>query len=371
MNSQVTSLKPRLIPIGRILCVWLALVPIAFADKWTLGEYELEDAASSGPLEAVTEGAKSLSTYSFVGKVGGVAFGAIAVPGRGVKAPMDLIYDRERPDGSRLVVEMSGRRLNLPLEDWLLVPIARFVDSEFNACVSLFGPKSSETQHDVVYHEALEDTLLGLRLFQADVLLTNMGETWQLPKFEGEVILGKGETAPEKLPINAVIEAQNLMKTHAFQAWVLTDAETRIEIKAEGEKIELGGEPYFHFWRSDFRKYELEIKALEAEAAKFRVLGEIEAHNEVIKKANALEPDVLEVKALTDKLRQHSDTIRKVNPVVFDAAQTTMRFSAFFRWIKKTNPEGWRTFVESVELIDTEPAISTPTRWPKGKKAAE
>jgi hypothetical protein len=76
----------------------------------------------------------------------------------------------------------------------MLIPIVNYANSDYNAVVSLFGEKTTEDTYDIVYHPAFENTLLGIRLLQADIIFFDLGETWQLPKLEGQTILGAGET---------------------------------------------------------------------------------------------------------------------------------------------------------------------------------
>jgi hypothetical protein len=49
-----------------------------------------------------------------------------------------------------------------------------------------------------------------------------------------------------------------------------------------------------------------------------------------------------------------------VNPVVYEALTTTMRFASLFRHVQRENPEGYAKFVESLETIQLNPAVTTP-----------
>ena len=90
------------------------------------------------------------------------------------------------------------------LPDWQLIPIAKYADdNEYNACVSLFGPKPTLSKYDIIYHKAFKNTLLGLRLFQMDILLKDLDSFWDIPQLGGQVILGTGEvraTEPDNSP---------------------------------------------------------------------------------------------------------------------------------------------------------------------------
>jgi len=78
------------------------------------------------------------------------------------------------------------------------------------------GPNTSDTVYDIVYHEEFQNTLVGLRLLQADMLLFDLNETWQLPKFAGNVILGLGEAAPQRQNELSAIQIENALANSNF-----------------------------------------------------------------------------------------------------------------------------------------------------------
>src|SRR4051812_2799961 len=129
--------------------------------------------------EALT---KRLGSQNFLDKVG-VAFGGIAEGDNGLVA-VDLHYDPKKNDGQRLGVSVrvgnAVRRFNARIYDWQLLPIAKFAATEDVSCCTLFGELESEDEQRRLessgrkvlnYHDSFRDTLLGLRLMQADLLL--------------------------------------------------------------------------------------------------------------------------------------------------------------------------------------------------------
>jgi hypothetical protein len=74
-------------------------------------------------------------------------------------------------------------------------------------------------------------------------------------------------------------------------------------------------------------------------------------------------PTVTGVPALTQHLKDARGPLRRFNAPVYDAATKTMRYSAFFRYIKKQNQKRWQDFVREIALVTIEPAVVTPTRW--------
>lgn len=291
----------------------------------------------------------SLGSYPFVSGVGGVAFAGVAKPGPSLAAhEVRPAYDPSRPDGQRFAVEVAGDAHFQSAPDWILVPAAVYASSVYNACVSLFGPASSETHYDIVYHEAFENTLLGLRLLQADILFFDLNETWRLPRLDGKTVLGLGEAEPGSLDLASAIRVSSGLGQERFQSWVLTDQDEPIGVDLVGGELRFTGLPYYHFWVSDLERYRREVDRLAALARAEAEAGDVAAHNRIVRQINAMEPEVREVKGMTKRMRSLREAIRDYNPAVYDAAMLTMRYAAFFRYLKERQPEAWREFLRSL-----------------------
>jgi hypothetical protein len=50
-----------------------------------------------------------------------------------------------------------------------------------------------------------------------------------------------------------------------------------------------------------------------------------------------------------------------MNPAVWNATVATMRYAAFFRYVKTNFPQTWLAFYNQVKQIDPDPRITTPT----------
>jgi len=200
----------------------------------------------------------------YLASVGGVAFSQTAVPEQNVGS-IELSYDPQAADGSRLKVVIDKTRAVARIFDWQLVPIARFADSQFDSCFTLFGSlvdKQREAQviagHGRIlnYHPAFADTLMGLRLFQLDVLV---GEdaSGDLPKVGGAYLLGAGESAPDRSANNegAYRVSEHFRSVEAatkaeFRSYLICDYGRKISFRVQEDALELSGDPYFYCWRS-------------------------------------------------------------------------------------------------------------------------
>jgi hypothetical protein len=371
MNTRLRGRPARhlgRIPIFGLLLVLLTASLVFAAGHWGLGNYQFVNGPSSGPLQARMTGSGSLRSYSFVGGVGGVAFAVTAKPGPTLAGkPIRLTYDRSKPDGSRLGIELGGTTHFQDLPDWVLIPVARYADSEFNACVSLFGPQTTNTQYDLVYHQAFEDTLLGMRLLQADILFFDLRAMWQLPRLDGRTVLGTGEREPEGPDLKAQMELNSALQGGQFQSWVLTDEGETIGVGLKEGKLQFTGLPYYHFWISDFASYNREIGRLKQQANRLLAAGDLAGHNRVVQQANLLEPQVHAVATLTSAVKKRREMIRRYNPAVYEVATNTMHYAAFFRYVQESAPTSWNAFLASLQGVAPRPKVETPVRWARGR----
>lgn len=51
-------------------------------------------------------------------------------------------------------------------------------------------------------------------------------------------------------------------------------------------------------------------------------------------------------------MAQENELIYRFNPAVFQSCTLTMRYSAFFRYIKEHNPRSWTSFISTIKGID-------------------
>ncbi len=217
MPSRLKWSGKKFVALGALLLI--ALVALAQGD-WSLGPYTFTSGRPSAPLQYSLASSGGLGSYGFVSGVGGVAFNGLAKPDAAMKdKAIVLHYDKTTTDGHRLQVVVEGGTATADLPDWMLIPIARFAESDYDACVSLFGPNA----YDIVYHASFQNTLLGLRLLQADMILFDIGETWRLPQRGGVFALGAGETAPRQMDEASARTIDAALQVGTFQSWVMTD----------------------------------------------------------------------------------------------------------------------------------------------------
>ena len=339
------------------------VVAIAQGD-WSLGPYTFTSGRPSAPLQYSLASSGGLGSYAFVSGVGGVAFSGVAIPDSAVGArTISLHYNSASRDGSRLQVLTDTGTAVADVPDWMLIPIARFADSEFDACVSLFGPNTSDVAYDIVYHKSFQNTLLGMRLLHADMILFNLEETWRLPQFGGVTVLGFGESAPARLDDASARIIDAALAGGTFQSWVMTDQNEEVVYALKDGHLVLTGDPYYYFWRSNAEEVELKQRELASQALQLRQAGRIEEHNRIVEQINAMIPTVTEVTTLTLGVKNARGALRRFNAPVYDAATSTMRYSAFFRYVKKQNQKGWRAFVQETASVAIKPDVVTPTRW--------
>jgi len=185
-----------------------------------------------------------------------------------------------------------------------------------------------------------------------------MGEFWEMPKYNGEVILGTGEQIPESNSWrNAVIKLQDILKKYNYQSWIITDMDEEITINKKLDDLIFEGTPYHYFWIADFDEYEKNYNRLVEKAREAEKRGDISTYNFYVEKANNLEPEVIPVSFLTKYIREQAHIVRELNPVVYQAMENTMKYAAFFRYIKEQQPQTWNKLLNETRYISITPKV--------------
>jgi hypothetical protein len=313
--------------------------------------------APARPLTAITFSSSPVAFARFARAVGGVAFTTVA-QGKDGLTVIALAYDSAQRDGSRLKVTLSDRggsrrTVTGQIFDWQLVPLARFVRSGGEGAVTLFGELQDEARQeralqngDMIanYHPALENTLLGLRLMQADLLVIEPRAT-DLFKEKGHYVLGAGEKAPNTEQLAANLKG--FFRVHEwldgqpekFQSYIVSDIGRTVTFSFLENRLVLTGEPVWLCWRSE--------------------------------KEGDTDAPVIQMRTYSEQLSRKIREQNGINPVVYSALRTSMRYAALFRHAAKADPSGFNAFVNS---LNTVPArieqpdgykMRTPTIYPR------
>ncbi len=379
---------------------------------------------------------------NLVGQSGGILFSQTAQPAIGLTIEnLRMHYSKEMPDGQRLNLEINGQAIVLPgaLYDWLLIPIAKYANAPDFGVFTLFGHLEDSLLEEVIidrggeimnYHTVFDNTLLGLRHYQMDILALYLDTTF-LPTEEGNYILGEGETEPDVLSnqdglfnfIQIVNSTQEeLGQTH--RSYTITDAFNDIVFNIDKSTLEISSDPYYFYWRfrNENPEYDRDIEiqrlileldigfeqsrdenpdldfrdwliskfistlhsyeenhiptvifsgtiataiSLPTDEERHRFLsrfGADDLYNNLIGFSEALygfSIDYLE--DYSDRLSEPIDEIRAINPQVWDATVTTMRYAAFFRFCKHHFPEQWEQFIAEIQDVMISPKLETPT----------
>lgn len=386
----------------------------------------------------------NLRSPGYVGRVGGVAFGGTAEPAPSAAfTSLSLSYRPEEKDGRRLWVTVDGRQFPAQIYDWQLVPIANFAHSEYKSCVTLFGELDDAAEREklgrrdsvINYHPALVDNLLGLRIFQLDILINDRDAVYLPARGDGEYILGEGEARPDVKTNEKGWEAVSEMLSRldsevetGYRSYVITDEGRAARFDFEGGALRITGEPYIYFWmyKEDTPGYSLVAAYVDAARAVARAAGASSPaeqrqayvrllleqsgqpdfeHEDAIMtpavktllakgderarrdfletlSADALRDAAIDLRVIadgrtvvpvseyTERLSSDTGLLRSINPAVWDSGVSTMRYAAFFRYVKKNHPAQWQSFHAQVSQLRPEPAVTTPTVLRRSRGAA-
>ena len=361
------------------------LIPnFAMGYEFTSQNFVRNTERSDNQMRVTMQGPASLRSYRFVSRVGGVNFeGLVDLRNFDV----DLDYDPTKPDGTRTTINLDGINYTIPLYDWELRPIVNYADSEYTAVVSVLGDGPDiERYRYVDYHPAFEDTHLGMRLLQADIILMKPSIFTEAPKVNGEAVYLAGEQRErsEAERMLASLKIYEMMRTQDFRSWVLTDTGLEPQLIKTEDTITVELEPYFFFWWSDvstvqelldrfktevdeaqslnqlldsaFAAYQRALVGSTEEGRARRAVQNLEQQfnnvgeriDDLRAQIDAFEPEVQDVPKLTTQLQANSEVYRSAAPFVFDAVYKTAQYAALFRGAKMANSPDWRDFHREV-----------------------
>ncbi len=423
----------------RTIVLLLLLFPLEGFAELTLGEMSLSRAGQARSLRHAPR--LNMRAPGFRLRIGGVAFENVAKPRDASVARIEtLSYSPDYPDGRRLGVTFQNSEgqqttVRADLYDWQLAPILIFADSEDKAVFTLFGEFEDEARTEEIiseggrilnYHPAFEDTLLGLRLFQADILLLT-DDACDLPKQEGKYILGAGEKAPNvEANREAMARTEEWLgeQEYSFQSYVISDLEQTIVFSHADGILAFSGRPYWDCWMTNpdyetataevYREIELdlmrrvmvrldigpklEIAGLSDEELERRFLElalrdenlvetttesvareirlEIEAEDPnawLTSRIEKIAPGIEQTITLTELsqgLGEQIYTEPRLNPAILDALERTMHFTAFFRYVASTNPNELAELKTQIGGLAVKPKIDTPDHFIDPNQAA-
>ena len=345
--------------------------------------------------------------YSFHVSVGGVSFQAIAYPAKNlIKETISLDFVN-----NRLVIQIGKKSFYSNLPFWQLAPIVNFANSPYNVAFTQLGDTVGKQNAHYKFHPAFLDNLLGLRLFQSDLL--NMPNImWDLPvDAQGEVILASSEKAGFEQGDSTLRQTITDKLTNAgFSSFVLTDDKAKIVFDVDEYGIVFSGNPYYCFTKtvvdtSNFqslrnRVYEcydiIETNAKILLKGKYTpalnprtnlkglltaldknqqerifnpysmyyvetALNTLDSLNRLTDAEIGIQFQVLD--EYTESFKPYWDLLKKYNPTVYSAVENTSRWAAFFRYVRKINPNNWAAFVKKIENNGQwdAPIVKTPT----------
>lgn len=255
---MIPSIRTRLLSALLLLLSWTG----AHA-QYGLGPSQLLDPPAPA-LGRPSDIKIKLTSPGYVGRVGGVAFGGKAEPApTATFKSLSLDYRPEEKDGQRLWVVADGRRFSAQIYDWQMAPIAEFANSQFTTCVTLFGELDDPAEQKnlargasvINYHAAFVNKLVGLRLFQLDILI-NDSEAVHLPtRPDRTYVLGEGETPPDIAANEKGWEAVRSLRHRLYSelkvrtsSYIVTDEGRATRFDFEGGSLRLTGDPYIYFW---------------------------------------------------------------------------------------------------------------------------
>lgn len=383
---------------------------------------------------------------------GGIYFNQTANPfgDQGINS-LNLRYDEKEKDGYRLNLVINNEQVKVLIPDWQLIPIVRFAGSPYFTCLTLSGSLNDTGKAETIlknggriinYHQAFNNTLLGWRLLEMDILLI-YPEAVNLPEFDdGGSILGSFESLFSATEGTQVFNSmQNFLNGlqkstgEKHRSWLLNDTRKPVTFRIVNGQLRFDYEMFYNCWRfnCDAEDMNYEKKTRRIDFLRKRLRDEFDIETEKVK-TGKLDENLFRtqtIKILLDELKTNFEEhpvfareyfgetqyrvfensnregslpslldkystkeitefcniakqintmfhivtmdnyskslsgklneIRKINPLAFEATVNTLKYSAFFRYVKEKFPEEWNKFAGSINNLRPVPAAETPT----------
>jgi hypothetical protein len=404
----------------------------------TITQFDIENSVLRPDAPTLTESIPmeiGIDNQLFLSGVGGVSFDQVALPESGFSInSVQLNYNKNAQNGSRLELTVNNHPASVYLPDWLLIPLAKYSESPWYSCVTIFGKLNNKTLEKLIvdhkgrvinYHPSFDNTLLGIRLLYMDMLV-GYEFTHELPKNSiGEYILGLGEVEPNHAENHngAYYLSQHFNEiqnkyNQTFRSYIISDYSQKIHFNVVNDSLIIDGFPYFYCWRFNYdikgynindvaesiaTKYNKQISELSGQTPEdwmidklialskkydgkygfytsgtFIDLVKLQSDTEKRQFLEKYYPEslfqmIVETEAYMDSesiiyLKEYSDDVsakpelfEAANPEVWNATVYTMRFGAFFRYIKSNYPLEWSAFIDQIQSVDAQPRVKTPT----------
>jgi hypothetical protein len=372
MGRWNLSKGARLALLGFCLCIASGTVSwSAEIDQWTTnGFFNIQDVPTADRPQVLHHQSFIYVDTQPVGttartlrEIGGVLFKGRYLPGSSAapaamklnESPgFDAIeYSRTAADGLRFILHYGSNKATVPLEDWLAVPIIRYVNSDANAVVTLFAnydqsdadqyrllqmaQKVCRCEHPffVALHPAFLNTRAGMLLLYSNIIPIN--DNFRIPPtLDGKPLGPTGADYDNKSSLEAYERFQNIITSTPFTSYVMSDPTTvyRAEIKAKADSIRIAGKPRYDFWND---------------------IGLSDDEIQMNEESNST-------------LREHqNELLLSINAPVYETVYHVARWSSVFRFIKEKHPEAWRSFISSISDLQPARDIDTPVIYgPKG-----
>jgi hypothetical protein len=385
---------------------YLSLIIFILFSQFIFGQSGLgildlyHDASLSLKARAVTENANR-----------GISFRTTATPGKNLKNErVSLDYAN-----GKLVVTVGSQSFYPELPVWQLVPIAIFANSAYTVAYLAAGDTVNNKEAQCKYHPAFLNSLLGLRLFEAD-LLNQPDIIWNIPiDAQRNYLLAQSEknyTPEANDDILDTLYDYLVGNRSKFSSYVLTDKEANITFDIDKSEFKLSGTPYYSFSKTEINasnvnkirkqledcyneidknaelflqdKYSPELDSRKHLTELLQALEEnknLEKNNpyaifyirknvKTLKSLNGLTDNEIGIAFTpldnyTNTFKQHWPLLKTYNPLVYTAVENTAQWTAFFRYVSKTNPNNWKSFIgkiNNIKITDA-PTIKTPTAF--------
>jgi hypothetical protein len=300
---------------------------------------------------------KNIFDPAVAGASRGVLFQGVAEPtGNAGGKNIAISYNKNKEDGERFSIQIGNDTITSNLYDWELIPIAKFAsDKEHFSCMTFYeGEANQKDDPDnykeddklkkeysnnkypdswwVAYHPAFGNTLIGLNLFYVDAMMIHPDRLRIITNnFPGEIknyndikITGVlSEICSEIISSTLSTFSRSRPPYITYNTYNYSDYGIEITFDIADNNIVFNGVPIYQF-------------------------------SYLIKDLNGKVTEVIKTDKLNIKFKNRIELVKNINPMIYDTANKTAQWAAFFRYVREKNPTNWDKFISNFENVDVQ-----------------
>ena len=248
----------------------------------------------------------------------------------------------------------------------MLFPLVEFANTEYTTCFTAYSDSSQSADSENRFHPALQNTLLGVRLYCSDFV----SDFDYMPTYDGRTLLGYLEPEydqeiQQSMMLNSYLLESGVRQYQEYTSYYDSRLFNELQLW-QNENSEMLDE-LTETERTGIINLK-QVLLLSEDSTTNYIFGDVEEPVCLIRRGRSFRltgqpyylftvgPSIChdenngfkEISSLTEWSRINRSLFQKANPYVYEASTIVMRYAALFRHVKQYHPAKWKKFYEGI-----------------------